>query len=176
MTGRLAALPRSKGRSTGRLAALALALAAAALGDAHAAPAGARALPAHWHELPAVMHAVTGALAPATVDHIAAWGDPAAGCFAADVVLRGAAGEAAVVRDEMLGSLRADPRLAGLVVHATAARPDGGSDVTFERAPYQGTLRVTPSTTGEVEVFACVWNQREPVTCTAACAQLLGGG
>jgi hypothetical protein len=142
--------------TTRRLAALALV--AAALGDAHAAPASSRALPAHWHELPAVVHAVTGALAPATVDHIAAWG------------------EAEVVRDEVMGSLRADPRLAGLVVHATAVRADGGSDVTFERAPYHGTLRATPATTGEVELFTCLWNEREPATCTAACNQLLGGG
>jgi hypothetical protein len=152
-----------------------MALAVGALGGAHAAPAPSRALPAHWRELPTVVHAVAGALAPATVDHIEAWGDPAAGCFAADVVLRGKPGEPAKVRDEVLGSLRADPRLAQLVIHATRVRGDGGTEVELERAPYRGSLRATPGASGEVEVFACLWNEREPVTCTAACKQLLGG-
>lgn len=169
------ARPHLGGRSTGRLAALALALAVGALADAHAAPAPARALPPHWRELPAVARVVTGALVPATVDRVEAWGDPAAGCFAASAVMRGAARDASVVRDEVIGSLRADPRLAQLVVHAATARADGGTDATFERAPYHGTLRATPAASGEVDVIACVWNEREPATCEAACKQLLGG-
>jgi hypothetical protein len=158
------------------------AVAVAMLRDAHALPTGApgaqpsasRVLPPRWHELPSVARAVTDALPGTAVDRAEAWGDPAAGCFAAEVSLHGAARDADVVRGEVIGSLRADPRLAGLALRDATVRGEN-LDVAFERAPYRGTLRATSGSDGHATLLACLWNEREPTTCSAACDQLLGG-
>ena len=41
---------------------------------------------------------------------------------------------------------------------------------------YHGKLRAELVKTGEVHALACVWNQREPKVCEAACAKWFGGG
>ena len=151
-------------------------LALAACRDAGAAPTNDRALPKGWQVLPALARAATEAVTGASVDHALAWGQPAMGCYAAELALHGAARDTQTVRDEILGSLRTEPRLAGLHVDNNAVGADGTSEIAFERTPYTGTLRATPASDGRLAVFACFWNQREPSACAAACRQLAGGG
>jgi hypothetical protein len=148
----------------------------AACGDVHAEPIGAHALPAGWQELPDFARTARDALAGVTIDRLDVWGSPARGCFAAHAGLRGAAREASTVQDEVLGSLRGEPRLAGLLVHDIIIRPDGGISLAFEHAQYRGTLRVAPGHDGAGDAFVCFANDREPAGCEVACKQLAGLG
>jgi hypothetical protein len=147
----------------------------AACRAASAMPVNERALPPGWQALPLLARAATDAVAGAPVERVAAWGEPAMGCYAAELALRGPARDVQKVRDEILGSLRVEPRLAGLRVHDAAVGSDGTSELAFERDPYAGLLRATAASDGRLALFACFWNQREPTACAAACRRLAGG-
>lgn len=152
-------------------------VALAACRDAHAAPAAAghRGLPPGWQELPALAQAVRQALPTTSVLSIEASGQPAMGCYAAAVALTGPAATGDKVRDEILGSLHAEPRLSGLQVRNTLVGADGSTELVFDRVPYAGRLRARLGDAGSLELEACFWNEREPHACEASCRQLLGG-
>jgi hypothetical protein len=124
--------------------------------------------------------AATAAKEAKTVtDGTEAWGEPARGCYAVWLSLRGGGGSPGVLADLVVRSLTSTPSLVGLTV-ANVVKPatDAASGVlslSFTRPPYQGVLRAQIGRTGTYAVLACFWNQREPVACQAACTAFVGG-
>lgn len=159
-----------------RLIALA---ALAACRASEAGPTSGLTPPPGWKALPELATAVTAAAKQTsiTVEGVEAWGEPARGCYAAWMALRGASGAPAAIADPMLASLSAE--LPGLTVN-DVVKPDpkvteaGVLSLSFTRPPYRGKLRAPIAKTGAIGVLACFWNVREPVVCEAACNQLMG--
>jgi hypothetical protein len=94
-------------------------------------------------------------------DHavVAAWAEPARGCYAAMLDLAGtAAGE------QLVTELAEQ----GVVAHDVVAS-DAAVTFSFVRTPYHGRVRAT---FGDHDLAAkvCFWNEREPAGCAAACA------
>ncbi len=151
----------------------------AACRASEASPTSGLTPPAGWKPLPELATAVTEAAKPTSinVEAVEAWGEPARGCYAAWMALRGASGTPAAIAETMLASLSAE--LPGLTV-TDVVKPDpkitdaGVLSLSFTRPPYRGKLRVPIAKTGALGVLACFWNVREPVACEAACAQLMG--
>ncbi len=104
---------------------------------------------------------------PIAVD---AWGEPAAGCYVVWLELRGAAGDAPALADQVLGNLT------GLAVEGveppSATETAGVLAFTFARPPYRGGLRARLGQ-GEIAATACFGNGREHVACDTTCARVL---
>ena len=126
--------------------------------------------PATWRVLPAVATASAGAVAGAgiTVDIADAWGDPAMGCYAVWLALRGATDAPAALADQVIAGLT------GLAPSAIArpSAPEGTLGFAFARPPFRGQARVRLAT-GRISAVACFGNDREPAACTADCTGVL---
>lgn len=122
--------------------------------------------PAGWRALPKVAAAIAdGAKADGvTIEASLAWGDPARGCFATWLALRGSG---AATADQVVASL------AGVTTHDVATSA-GAVTLAFEHAPFRGTLRATFDGDA-VRASACFGDGREPLACDAACATMIGG-
>jgi hypothetical protein len=149
-----------------------LALLAASCGSAGAQPDQASGLtpPASWIRLePAETAAKLAAAAPdITVTGAQAWGEPALGCYALWMSLRGGGGDAETIAGDVIAGL-------GMARFTVTEQPvtDGLLELGLERAPYKGRLRVRVGD-GQVAGVACVANQRDPAACEAGCKALLG--
>jgi len=158
-------------RGVRAVAAFALAL-AAGCSPAGAQPSTSSGLtpPAGWTELPEIAAAAAAALRAdgVTLEGSEAWGEPARGCYAVWLALRGPHAAAA----QVLAGLEAQGiTLADVVKPETA---DGIATARFEKAPYRGRLRARASA-GRLVALACFANEREPASCEAPCTTLLGG-
>lgn len=126
--------------------------------------------PGTWRALPAVATATAGAVAGAgiTVDLADAWGDPAMGCYAVWLALRGATDDPAALADQVIAGLT------GLAPSAIArpSPPDGTLGFAFARPPFRGQARVRLAT-GRISAVACFGNDREPADCAADCTGVL---
>ncbi len=153
------------------IAVVALAACAPAAADPPGAASGLHA-PAGWRVLPELA-AATGGAAKAdgvVVEGSDAWGEPTRGCFAAWIALRG--GEDTLLAiDDVLASLAAEKIAARDIVKPAG---DGVLALTFARPPYTGKLRAKLDR-GHLVALACFANAREPASCEASCATLLGG-
>lgn len=148
------------------------ALALAGCGSAGAQPDQVSGLtaPAGWQRLePAETAAKLAAAAPnVTVAGVQAWGEPALGCYALWLSLRGGGGDAdSIARDVIDGLRTAKFTVTELPV------ADGVLELGLDRAPYKGRLRARVGD-GQVTGVACVANQRDPAACEAGCVSLLG--
>lgn len=126
--------------------------------------------PAGWQRLePAETAAKLAATAPnVEVDGVQAWAEPALGCYALWLSLRGSGGDAeAIARDVVAGLTAAKFTIDDKPV------AEGILELGIERAPYRGRLRARLGE-GRLAGVACVANQREPSACEAGCASLLG--
>ncbi|HTJ41331.1 MAG TPA: hypothetical protein VL463_04520 [Kofleriaceae bacterium] len=127
----------------------------AACRGAAAAPAAAElGVPASWIELPKVAETMRGAHVTA-----AAWGDPSAGCYLVAASARGAKEDAEDARHALASGL-------GLPVGSPI-------DGEIKEAGLRGKVRGWSEPAGEDDVVstavACVYNDREPAACAAAC-------
>lgn len=142
-------------------------LAACAQAAGAPSPTTAPTPPAGWHALPELAKAVAAAAtAPGVVVGASeAWGDPAMGCYATWLALRGSTEGFA---DQALASLTA-----GNFAVREVTRPAGALALTFERAPFRGRLRARAEG-DQVVALACFANAREPAACDTACTPLIG--
>jgi hypothetical protein len=151
---------------------IALAVALAACGSAGAQPDQASGItpPVGWQRLePAETAAKLAAAAPnVTVAGVQAWGEPALGCYALWLSLRGSGGDAeSIARDVISGLTEAKFTIVDKPV------ADGLLEVAIERAPYKGQLRARVGD-GQLTGLACVANQRDPAACEGGCKAMLG--
>jgi hypothetical protein len=107
-----------------------------------------------------------------------AWSDPVRGCYALALDLHGAAGPIDAAAEQLLAALGTE--VAGTKVH-DVVKPVVGERGTLAlgfdaQRGYHGKLRAELVKTGDVHALACVWNQREPKVCEAACTKWFGGG
>ncbi|MBA3541019.1 MAG: hypothetical protein H0T79_15520 [Deltaproteobacteria bacterium] len=159
-----------------RLAALTLlatACAPAAAGQPSAPPTTASGLtaPVGWQVLPELAKAVAGAAKAdgIVVEGSEAWGEPARGCYAAWIALRGSDANVLIVEDALAG-LAAEKFAMTNVIKPTS---DGVLAFGFERAPYRGRVRARLDG-GHLAALACFANEREPASCELPCTALLG--
>lgn len=180
-----------------RVTAVAAALVAcsAAGADPSASP-GSRAHPEGWKQLPGVAAAV-GAAAKAdgvTIDAVDAWGEPAHGCYAVWLELRGRTGDAPALADQIVAGVsrgagrdsaaarapRPHEATAGWPGEITIGElvkptePIGVLAFAFTSLPYRGRVRAQLGK-GHIAAVACFANEREPLACNATCAQVLEG-
>jgi hypothetical protein len=145
------------------------------------------AAPKGWAADPALAKAAAAAIvdpkqSAISVTRSDAWSDPTRGCYGLVLDLRGAAGPIDAAADSLLAALGTE--LAGAKLHDVqkpVAGPSGTLALGFEvprrgAGTYHGKLRAELASTGEVHALACVWNQREPKVCEAACTRWFGGG
>jgi hypothetical protein len=91
---------------------------------------------------------------------VAAWAEPARGCYAAAIEVKG---EAAA--DEIV------PELAKLGVAAhDVVTAEASVTFSFVRSPYQGHAQANFDAQGAGGRL-CFWNEREPEACAAACGR-----
>lgn len=130
------------------------------------------AVPVGWQALPelatAVGHAARGD--GVVVEGVEAWGEPGRGCYAAWIALRGGDGGNLLVADDVVAGLAAEKIAISEVVKPAG---DGVMSFGFARLPYAGKLRARLER-GRVIALACFANDREPGSCAATCAALLG--
>lgn len=149
--------------------------------------------PSGWHADPGLAKAAAAAAcdpnAAIAVTASEAWSEPARGCYALVLDLRGGAAPIDAAAEQLLAALGTE--LPGVKLHEIqkpAAGPRGTLVLGFDRAdasgpqrgggdlaPFHGRLRAELASTGEVHALACMWNQREPKVCEAACTRWLGG-
>ncbi len=146
---------------------------------AEPAPGGAAAVPAGWRPLPAIATAAAAAAAKldgVIVDGASAWGDPARGCYAVQLGLRGGTAAITELADQVLDGLAGSKAAgSGAVSFGEVIRPAASGDTlsfTFARPPYRGRLRARLGE-GSITALACFGNQRDPARCDAACARML---
>lgn len=154
-----------------RLSALACLVVACRPAGAQPSASSGLTAPEGWISLPEVAAAAAAAAARddgLTVEGSEAWGEPARGCYAVWLALRGPRAAAA----QVLSGLEAE----GLALTDTVQpeTPDGIATARFEKAPFRGRLRARTSA-GRVVTLACFANEREPTSCEAPCTTLLGG-
>ncbi|HEY5944955.1 MAG TPA: hypothetical protein VIV40_05660 [Kofleriaceae bacterium] len=148
--------------------------------SSEAGPGSGLTPPTGWAPLPSLATAANDAAKAGllTVDGVEAWGEPARGCYAAWIALRGGGGAPDVMADQLVRSLSAEPALMGIVlrdvVKPAAGQASGVLSLSFERMQYRGKLRATLASDGKLAALACFWNLREPVACEAGCAGLVG--
>lgn len=163
-----------------RLVALA-AVAAVGCRASEAGPSSGLAPPTGWKALPSLAAAASDAAKAkgVTVEGVEAWGDTARGCYGAWLAIAGNPASPDALAKQLVSSVTIDPALAGITVRDTVNRPAGAGaeslSLAFERAPYRGRIRALLASSGKIALLACFWNEREPVACEGACAQLLGG-
>lgn len=137
--------------------------------------------PAGWQAMPSLASAAASAAKRdgITVDRVEAWGEPARGCYAAWLSVRGSGGAPDAIARQIVEGLSAEPALAGIVVRdvtePAAGAPSGVLALAFERGSYRGKLHVSVAKDGPLAALACFWNEREPAACEQACTGLLGG-
>lgn len=141
----------------------------AACSDAGAQPASGIKPPAGWSPQPAIVAAAKQALGNTTVDEIAAFAEPAMGCYAIGMGLRSSGG-AKELGEQVIEGL--DKVTVKDVVKPSTET--GVLSLTFEKAPYEGRLQARLAK-GSIKVLACWWSKREPIACAQACAMLIGG-
>lgn len=151
---------------------LGLVLGMAACNSATAQPDRASGItpPPGWQRLEAAETAARlAATAPdIEVTGVQAWAEPARGCYALWLSLRGSGGDPeAIARDVAVGLTAAKFTVGDKPV------VDGLLELAIERAPYRGRLRARLGD-GTLAGVACVANQREPAACEAGCKSLLG--
>lgn len=131
------------------------------------------AVPAGWQALPELATAVGNAARTdgVVVEGTEAWGEPARGCYAAWIALRGGDTGNLLVADDVLASLASERIAVSEVVKPTG---DGVMSFGFARLPYAGKLKARLER-GRIIALACFANDREPASCTATCETLLGG-
>ena len=147
-----------------------LALAACGSAGAQPEPVSGVTPPQGWQALPAAATAAkTAAGAPGiVVDHVQAWGELDAGCYALWFALHGDSGGSDAIAKEIVEGLVAE----NFVVSDSAAS-GGVLELAIERAPYKGRIRAQVGD-GKVAGIACVANQRDPASCVAPCKAMLG--
>ncbi|HEY5925906.1 MAG TPA: hypothetical protein VIV11_29665 [Kofleriaceae bacterium] len=159
---------------------LGLVLSLGACRSSEAGPTSGLTPPAGWQALPSLATAASEAAKSGgiTVDGVEAWGEPARGCYAAWIALRGAGGAPDAMADQLVRSLSVEPALLGIlirdVVKPAAGAASGVLSLAFERGVYRGKLRATLAKDGKVAALACFWNWREPIACEQACNGLIG--
>lgn len=157
---------------------IALGALAVACRASEAGPTSGLTAPVGWQALPELASAAGDAAKQAniTVDGVEAWGEPARGCYAAWLGIRGGGGAPSAVADPMITSLTTE--LPGLIVTDVvkpAVNADAGVlSLAFTRPPYRGRVRAAIAKSGAIGVLACFWNLREPIACAAACNGLVG--
>ncbi len=126
--------------------------------------------PQGWQVLPAAATAATAAAgAPGiVVDHMQAWGEPTAGCYALWFALHGGSGGSETIAKEIVDGLAAEKFVVG-----DPAVADGMFELAIERAPYKGRVRARVGD-GKLAGIACVANQRDPASCETPCKTMLG--
>jgi len=136
-----------------------------------AAPAAA---PAGWKGAPELAKAAADAAKTDAVKVASseAWSQPAMGCYGVSLRLTGGAAAIDRAADQLVASVQHSGVIATDIVKPGAG-DRGMLSLGFTKAPYQGTLRAELVKTGEVAAVACLWNQREPKACAAACGKLL---
>ena len=117
---------------------------------AEAAPPGV-VVPAGWRALPELAKAVGGD---------AAWGEPAMGCYAATLSMKGTA-----TADDVAKAMA--------ITDVVTPDGDGVLAFAFGKGAYHGRVRARIAS-GTTTAALCFWNEREPAACDAACTQLLG--
>jgi hypothetical protein len=171
---------RSGLRPPDRIVCAALVVSIAACRSSEAGPGSGLTPPAGWTALPTLATAASEAAKAGkiAVDGVEAWGEPARGCYATWISLRGGGGAADVMATELVKSLSGEPALMGIVVRdvvkPAAGATSGVLALTFERGLFRGKLRAQLANDGKLAALACFWNLREPVACAAACDGLLG--
>ena len=152
----------------------------AACRSSEAGPGSGLKPPEGWATLPTLATAASDAAKAGhlQVDGVEAWGEPARGCYAAWIAVRGTGGAPDVMADQLVRGLSAEPALAGIVVRdvekPAPASASGVLSLAFERAQYHGKLRAILAKDGKLAALACFWNLREPVACEQACNGLIG--
>jgi hypothetical protein len=139
--------------------------------------------PAGWTLQPEIAAAAKTALGKATVDGLEAFGEPAMGCYAVWMSVRGS-GKAKDLAEQLVRGLvepkpdkneKKKPPKRTLeikdVVKPTAE--EGIFSLGFESPPYKGRLRARLGK-GKITALACFASQREPATCETTCTALLG--
>jgi hypothetical protein len=138
--------------------------------------------PKGWAADPALAKAAAAAAgdpkAAIVVTASQAWSDPVRGCYALALDLHGAAGPIDAAAEQLLAALGTE--VAGTKLH-DVVKPVVGERGTLAlgfdaQRGYHGKLRAELVKTGDVHALACVWNQREPKVCEAACSKWFGGG
>jgi hypothetical protein len=132
-------------------------LALAACARAEAVPPPALHAPPGWKELPEIAAAVAGAAKQPGA--AVAYGEPAMGCYAFAITVRGGKDTPETLAKEL-----------GAVHDVTA-----GSDslaAAFDKDGYHGKLRAHVLD-GTIDATACYWNDREPDACAKACEVVL---
>ncbi len=166
---------------------IATGLVLAACGRAGAEPAQATSglkPPAGWQAQPAIAAAARDALGKIPVDGLEAVGEPAIGCYAVWMAVRGS-GSAKNLSEQLVRGLtehdkktpapKRAPAKRGLAIR-DVVKPTGDEGIlalTFESAPYKGRLRARVGK-GRITALACFSAEREPATCETACTGLLG--
>lgn len=154
-------------------------LAVAACTDAGAQSAAPPAVtpvapPAGWTAQPAIAAAVQDALGKTSVDGLAAFGEPAMGCYGAWMALR-ARGDASELAEQIVRGLSGGA--ARTLAIRDLVKPTAATGVLalgFDSPPYTGRLRARLGD-GKLAALACWWSPREPIACEQACTTLLGG-
>jgi hypothetical protein len=129
------------------------------------------AAPTGWVHLPTMAAAVATAVGTdgaASSIAIDAWGEPAAGCYAVWLELRGTAGDAPALADQVLSGMTGIT--IGDLVRPTALAEE--LSFSFARPPYRGRLRAHLGL-GRITAAACFGNEREPVACDTSCTRVL---
>jgi hypothetical protein len=127
-------------------------------------------VPATWRAVPAIADAMrTASTAPGlTIDTAEAFGDPAAGCFAAHLALHGGDAAADALSRDLLEGLAA-----AKIATRDVATPTSALSLTFAAGAFRGKLRAQLGD-GSVDALACFANDRDATACELACTPLLG--
>ncbi len=139
-------------------------LAACGNADAQAKVASGVTPPAGWVVSPELVTEIRDSVGVARVDGLEAWAEPARGCYAFWLAVRGASA-AAIVK-----SVQGHTATTSDVVSPAG---DGITSLAFTRPPYAGRVRARIAS-GRAIALACFANDREPTACASACTQLLG--
>lgn len=148
--------------------------------SSEAGPTSGLTPPPGWSALPSLATAASTAAKAnkLTVHGVEAWGEPARGCYAAWISVRGGGGAPDAMATELVKSLSVEPSLMGIlvrdVVTPAAGQPSGVLTLSFERGVYHGKLRANLAKDGTLGALACFWNLREPAACAKACDALIG--
>lgn len=130
--------------------------------------------PPGWHDLPAVASAARHALGEGLeIEGTQAWGEPARGCYAVWIAIRGG-GTAQTIATDVVNGLTAAG--GGTVLVTDVVRPSTDEGVLtfgFTRPPFRGKLAAKLGG-GRVAALACFANAREPAWCATGCTSLLG--
>jgi|GEM_PF-1803372 len=104
-----------------------------------------------------------------------AWSEPARGCYAVWLDVRGDAAPIDVASEQLLAALAKElPDVKLREIAKPVAADRGMLALAFDSRGFHGMLRVELASTGEVHALACAWNRREPKACEVGCTALFG--